>query len=107
MLHDPSFAGEGASSPIRLRALSLGAGVPSTTIALMAAHGEIAPMPDCAISADDPEAWADAVIVDQALRTGIRRIHGEVYLHRSCVPLDEADLVTAADHGQLDFWPIE
>ena len=39
-------------SPIRLRALSLGAGVQSTTMALMAAHGEIGPMPDCAIFAD-------------------------------------------------------
>jgi len=32
--------------------ISLGAGVQSTTMALMAAHGEIAPMPDCAIFAD-------------------------------------------------------
>ncbi|MCX8476814.1 MAG: hypothetical protein MT490_13550, partial [Sphingomonas sp.] len=37
---------------IRLRVLSLGAGVQSTTLALMAAHGEIGPMPDCAIFAD-------------------------------------------------------
>lgn len=43
----------------RLRVLSLGAGVQSTTLALMAAHGEIGPMPDCAIFADtqdEPEA---------------------------------------------------
>ncbi len=39
-------------STIRLRVLSLGAGVQSTTLALMAAHGEIGPMPDCAIFAD-------------------------------------------------------
>ena len=42
-----------------LRVLSLGAGVQSTTMALMAAHGEIEPMPDCAIFADtqwEPEA---------------------------------------------------
>jgi len=39
-------------STIRLRALSLGAGVQSTTLALMAAHGEVGPMPDCAIFAD-------------------------------------------------------
>ena len=32
--------------------LSLGAGVQSSTLALMAAHGEITPMPDCAIFAD-------------------------------------------------------
>ena len=36
----------------RLRVLSLGAGVQSTTLALMAAHGEVGPMPDCAIFAD-------------------------------------------------------
>lgn len=35
-----------------LRVISLGAGVQSTTVALMAAKGEITPMPDCAIFAD-------------------------------------------------------
>ena len=35
-----------------LHAISLGAGVQSTTMALMAAHGEIEPMPDTAIFAD-------------------------------------------------------
>jgi hypothetical protein len=38
-----------------LRVISLGAGVQSTTMALMAAHGEIGPMPDCAIFADTGE----------------------------------------------------
>lgn len=37
---------------IRLRVISLGAGVQSTTMALMAARGELTPMPDCAIFAD-------------------------------------------------------
>lgn len=37
---------------IRLRILSLGAGVQSTTLALMAARAEIGPMPDAAIFAD-------------------------------------------------------
>jgi hypothetical protein len=36
----------------QLRIISLGAGVQSTTMALMAAHGELNPMPDCAIFAD-------------------------------------------------------
>ena len=36
----------------KLRIISLGAGVQSTTMALMAAHGEIGPMPDYAIFAD-------------------------------------------------------
>ena len=55
----------------------------------------------------DPEGWTDAVSVDAAIRTGFRGIRGEVYLHRSAVPLDLADLSTAADHGQLDLWPNE
>jgi hypothetical protein len=44
---------------LTLRVISLGAGVQSTTMALMAAHGEIGPMPDAAIFADtgdEPEA---------------------------------------------------
>lgn len=36
----------------KLTVISLGAGVQSSTMALMAAHGEITPMPDCAIFAD-------------------------------------------------------
>lgn len=56
---------------------------------------------------EDAEAWADAVKVDKALRTGLRGIRGETYLHRSCVPLGEADLSTAAERGQLDLWPNE
>ena len=35
-----------------LNILSLGAGVQSTTMAFMAAKGELTPMPDCAIFAD-------------------------------------------------------
>lgn len=35
-----------------LNIISLGAGVQSSTMALMAAHGEVQPMPDCAIFAD-------------------------------------------------------
>jgi len=48
----------------KLRVLSMGAGVQSTTLALMAAHGEIGPMPDCAIFADtkaEPAAVYDQV----------------------------------------------
>ncbi|WP_210255203.1 hypothetical protein [Ancylobacter pratisalsi] len=42
-----------------LRVISLGAGVQSTTLALMAAHGEIGPMPDCAIFADTQDEPAE------------------------------------------------
>jgi len=55
----------------------------------------------------DPEAWADAVSVDAAIRTGFRGIRGDVYLHRSAVPLDQVDLSTDGDRGQLDLWPNE
>ena len=55
----------------------------------------------------DQEAWRDAIDVDRAVRTGILGIRGEVYLHRSGVPLEEADLSTLSDHGQLDLWPNE
>jgi hypothetical protein len=41
-----------SNRPPTLRILSLGAGVQSTTMALLAAHGEIGPMPDAAIFAD-------------------------------------------------------
>jgi hypothetical protein len=51
--------------PTKYNFLSLGAGVQSSTLALMAAHGEIGPMPDAAIFADtqaEPESvyrWLD------------------------------------------------
>lgn len=49
-----------------------------------------------------PQEWADAVLFDRAIRVagGMR---GETFIHRQCVPLDKADLSTAADHGQLSF----
>ncbi len=55
----------------------------------------------------DPDAWSEAVDVDRAIRSGLRGIRGEVFLHRSAVPLDEADLSTPADLGQLDLWANE
>jgi hypothetical protein len=45
-----------------LRVLSLGAGVQSTTMALMAAEGEIGPMPHCAIFADT--GWEPKAVYD-------------------------------------------
>ena len=37
---------------MKFEIISLGAGVQSSTMALMAAHGEITPMPDAAVFAD-------------------------------------------------------
>lgn len=45
-----------------LNIISLGAGVQSSTMALMAAHGEITPMPDCAIFADTQ--WEPKAVYD-------------------------------------------
>lgn len=46
----------------KLRVISLGAGVQSTTLALMAASGEVGPMPDCAIFADT--GWEPTPVYD-------------------------------------------
>lgn len=54
---------------------------------------------------NDPESWADAVYVDAAMRKNdpIRGMKELEYMHRSCVPLDQVDLMTPADHGQMTF----
>lgn len=61
----------------KLRVLSLGAGVQSTTLALMAAHGEFEQMPDCAIFADtgwEPRATRPNPM--QIMGYGIRKFDG-------------------------------
>lgn len=55
----------------------------------------------------DPAGWDEAVTVDRAIRVGLRGIRSEVFLHRSAVPLDAADLSTPEDHGQLDMFGNE
>lgn len=56
---------------------------------------------------EDPELWADAVMIDKLIRKPRENFQSEQFMHRSCVPLDEVDLSTAADHGQLDFFNEE
>lgn len=72
---------------IRLRVISLGAGVQSTTMALMAAHGEITPMPDCAIFADtgaEPQAvyrhleWLEGVLPFPVYRVSAGNLRDEI-----------------------------
>jgi hypothetical protein len=43
---------DGPIENANIRYISLGAGVQSSVMALMAARGEIGPMPDCAVFAD-------------------------------------------------------
>jgi hypothetical protein len=55
---------------------------------------------------NDPEGWARAVEIDEALRNGAvasRGMAGQQYIHRSCVPLREADLGSGSIPGQLSF----
>jgi len=67
----------------KLTVLSLGAGVQSSTLALMAAKGEITPMPDCAIFADTHEPrevydWLD--YLEEELPFPVHRVrHGNIY----------------------------
>ena len=58
---------------------------------------------------DDAAGWARAVEVDRRLRTpeNIARFRGELFAHRSCVPLDQVDLRTAEDMGQLNMFVNE
>lgn len=63
------------------------------------------------MKANDPESWAQAVEVDRHIRSGTARVargmKGDLYLHRSLKPLDEVDLRTAADAGQIDMFGNE
>ncbi|MFH1555304.1 MAG: hypothetical protein ABII76_10625 [Pseudomonadota bacterium] len=53
------------------------------------------------------EDWRDAVAVDHAIRTGMRGMRAELYLHRSAVPLEQADLSNDTDRGQRDLFGNE
>ena len=63
------------------------------------------------MKANDPASWADAVLVDAAIRNGVRdRKNGAPlspatwYLHRDLVPLDQVDLRSAEDAGQQSMF---
>ncbi len=57
----------------------------------------------------DPAAWERAVAVDAALRAPdqVARFRGELYVHRSLKPLDEVDISTKEDEGQLNMFNNE
>lgn len=54
-----------------------------------------------------PKDWATVVQFDKDLRNGRLRltasVKGEVYQHRSCIPLEEIDLQPPTNNGQLSF----
>ena len=42
--------------------------------------------------------------VDAAIREGMKGMVGTMYVHKQRVPLDQVDLTTAEDHGQLNLF---
>ena len=59
---------------------------------------------------NDSESWNDLVEFDHALRSGTRHAFGmkaPVYLHIDLKPIDEVDLSTEQDKGQLDMFGEE
>jgi hypothetical protein len=53
---------------------------------------------------NDSAGWGQAIDVDHGLRVGkFGRWNGELYLHRSRVPLAEADIRSDEDRGQLNW----
>ena len=51
---------------------------------------------------NDPDAWADAIVMDEAVRVGVRGTKERLYVHRSLEPLKDADL-TDPHEGQSVF----
>ncbi len=115
---------ETATALVPIQTISLGAGVQSSTMALMAAAGEITPMPDCSVFADtqaEPGSvykWLDWLekqlpypvhrVTAEAIRVDkeYRRLKAQCgmesvpFLHDSRIPLDEVDFSTDVDRGQ-------
>lgn len=63
------------------------------------------------MKANDPESFADAVAIDEAIRGGMpgpRAPKGDRwFVHSDRIPLAEVDLSTAEDRGQLDLFNNE
>lgn len=61
------------------------------------------------MKANDPESFADAVAIDKAIRPGVpgQRNRQEWFVHRDRVPLDEVDLSTPEESGQIDMFNDE
>ena len=55
---------------------------------------------------NDPESFEQAVLVDHAIRNGVHSkiLNAVPYIHRSCKPLDEVDLRSATEKGQIDMF---
>jgi hypothetical protein len=56
---------------------------------------------------DRPEEFADAVAFDEQIRRGLPAVTGDVYVHRSCLPLAQVDFSTDEDRGQTNLFEGE
>ena len=59
------------------------------------------------MKAEQPADFAVAVAFDAAIRDGGRNMRGTLFVHRSRLPLDQADLSTWAQRGQGDLFGEE
>ena len=55
----------------------------------------------------DPDGWNEALHIDTLIRDGVRGTTHKLYLHRSLIPLEQVDLSTEAERGQLALWDTE
>lgn len=57
----------------------------------------------------DPVSWADAVSFDKAIRNSgqLKSQRREMFVHRSCKPLDEVDFRNLEDMGQINMFNNE
>lgn len=60
-----------------------------------------------AIKNGPADEWASVVELDKSIRSGVKGTRDRLYLHRSCVPIDEIDFSTAEDRGQLNMFGNE
>lgn len=51
----------------------------------------------------DPDSWADAVQVDEAIRPGFEKTTHRLYAHQSCIPLAEVDFSKPLDQPRFGF----
>lgn len=56
-----------------------------------------------ALKNTDPDAFADAVQMDKAIRNGYVNSSAQLFVHKTRLPLDEIDFRTAEEAGQRDF----
>jgi hypothetical protein len=56
---------------------------------------------------NDPVSWADAIAADRLIRQVGTNLRGRPFMHSQRVPLDQVDLSTLEDHGQLDLFNNE